>query len=123
MTGSRCAGRPAIGESGAVAVEVWAGEELDPTTLRSYCIGAVHQALSWVRGEAVAVDEDGAVQDLTVRSFGILPAKDMPPVEVAVHPSDGLPVNGSDAVFVAAAAAAWLADGLPARWPTRRVGR
>jgi hypothetical protein len=44
----------------------------------------------------------------------------MPPVEVRVHPSDLVPVNGSDAVFAAAAAAAWLADGLAPRWPTRR---
>ena len=35
----------------------------------------------------------------------------------------GPPVNGSDAVFAAVAAARWLADGLPARWPTdRRLG-
>jgi xanthine dehydrogenase small subunit len=115
--------RVSIADSGEVSVEVWAGEVLDETVLRSYCIGAVHQGLSWVRGEGVAVDEDGAVQDLTVRSFGILPAKDMPEVAVVVHPSDRLPVNGSDAVFVATAAAAWLADGLPARWPTRRSGR
>ncbi len=33
---------------------------------------------------------------------------------MSVHPSDRLPVNGSDAVFAAAAAAAWLADGLRA---------
>ena len=29
-------------------------------------------------------------------------------------------VNGSDAVFVATLAAAWIAEGCPARWPTRR---
>ena len=33
---------------------------------------------------------------------------------------DRFPVNGSDAVFAATAAAAWLADGLAPRWPTRR---
>ncbi len=59
-------------------VEVWAGEVLDETTLRSYCFGAVHQALGWVRSEGVAVDDDGLVQDLTVRSFGVLAARDMP---------------------------------------------
>jgi hypothetical protein len=41
-------------------------------------------------------------------------------VDVNVHPSDRWPVNGSDAVFAATAAAAWLTDGLAARWPTRR---
>jgi xanthine dehydrogenase small subunit len=120
-TGGRA--RVAIGEGDRVEVEVWAGEVLDETTLRSYCIGAVHQALGLVWNEGVAVDHDGRVQDLTVRSFGILAARDMPEVRVIVHPSDLLPVNGSDAVFAATAAAAWLADGLAPRWPTRRVAR
>jgi hypothetical protein len=31
-------------------------------------------------------------------------------------------VNGSDAVFAAVAAVAWLADGLVAEWPTDRGG-
>jgi len=63
------------------------------------------------------------VQDLTVRSFGILPARDMPPVEVRVRASDLVAVNGSDAVFAATAAAAWLSEGLPPCWPTRRTAR
>ena len=116
------AGRAAvtIDDGGAVRVEVWAGEVLDAVTLRSYCLGAVHQGLSWVRREGVATDESGEVQDLTIRSFGILSARDTPEVQVVIHPSDCLPVNGSDAVFAAAAAAAWLADGLGQQWPTRR---
>jgi len=109
-----------LGEDGEVSVEVWAGEVLDEVTLRSYCIGAVHQALGWVRNEAIAVDADGRAQDLTIRSFGILAARDTPRISVTLHPGDGLPVNGSDAVFVATAAAAWLADGLAPDWPTRR---
>ena len=61
----------------------------------------------------------GVVHDLTMRSFGILPARDMPPVTVVVGADgDRPPVNGSDAVFAAVAAARWLADGLPPRWPT-----
>jgi len=103
-----------------IEVDVWAGEVLDETILRSYCLGAVHQGLSWVRNEGIAVDEEGRVQDLTVRSFGILSARDMPPVSFRIHPSDLVSVNGSDAVFAAAAAAAWLADDLPPSWPTRR---
>ncbi|MGH9047904.1 MAG: hypothetical protein ACRDVW_11430, partial [Acidimicrobiales bacterium] len=91
--------------------------------LRSYCFGAVHQALGWVRSEAIAVDGDGRVQDLTVRSFGIITARDMPEVTVTVHESDLFPVDGSDAVFAATAAAAWLADDLVPRWPTRRGDR
>jgi xanthine dehydrogenase small subunit len=109
-----------IDEAGVVHVDVWAGEVLDEVTLRSYCLGAVHQGLSWVRREGIAVDDSGEVQDLTIRSFGILSARDTPEVRIALHPSDGLPVNGSDAVFAATAAAAWLADGLVPRWPTRR---
>jgi hypothetical protein len=112
--------RVAVAAQGSVSVEVWAGEVLDPVTLRSYCIGAVHQALGWVRSEGIAVDADGRVQDLTVRSFGILAARDTPVVDVTLNPSDRWPVNGSDAVFCATAAAAWLADGLAPEWPTRR---
>jgi hypothetical protein len=120
-SGGRARVRIEAGER--VDVEVWAGEVLDETTLRSYCLGAVHQALGWVRNEGVAVDADGLVQDLTVRSFGVLAARDVPEVTVTIHPSDLLPVNGSDAVFAATAAAAWLADDLAPRWPTRRGDR
>ncbi|HEX3565647.1 MAG TPA: hypothetical protein VHU17_09755, partial [Acidimicrobiales bacterium] len=95
---------------------------LDDVTLRSYCIGAVHQALGWVRSEGIAVDGEGAVHDLTIRSFGIIPARSVPPVTVTIDAAgDGEPVNGSDAVFAAAAAACWLADGLAPTWPTRRT--
>jgi len=120
-TGGRA--RVAVGETGEVEVEVWAGEVLDEVLLRSYCIGAVHQALGWVRSESIAVDSLGEVQDLTIRSYGILPAREMPAVDVTVHAGGGWPVNASDAVFAAAAAAAWLADGLPPSWPTQRGSR
>jgi aerobic-type carbon monoxide dehydrogenase small subunit (CoxS/CutS family) len=103
-----------------VEIEVWAGEPLDPVVLRSFCSGAAHQALGWVRSEGVAVDAAGDVHDLTIRSFGVLPARDTPHLALTVHASDLWPVNGSDAVFAAAAAAAWLTDGLAPRWPTRR---
>jgi len=63
----------------------------------------------------------GEVRDLTVRSFGILQARAMPPVSVRLDgDATGAPVNGSDAVFVAVAAARWLADGLATDWPTGR---
>ena len=112
--------RVRIGADDDVAVEVWAGEPLDPVTLRSYCIGAVHQALGWVWREGIAVDATGEVLDLTIRSFGILTARDTPRVEVTIAEADTTPVNGSAAVFAATAAAAWLADGLAPEWPTRR---
>ena len=116
-------GRAVVSMSGdveAVRVDVWAGEVLCPVTLRSYALGAVHQALGLVWSEGIAVDPDGSPLDLTIRSFGILAARDMPPVEVILHPDDRWPVNGSDAVFAATLAAAWTAEGLPPTWPTRR---
>lgn len=109
------------GERGRVKVDVWAGTVACPVTLRSYALGAVHQALGLVWSEGIAVDADGEPLDLTIRSFGILAARDVPEVDVQLHHEEGWPVNGSDAVFVATLAAAWIAEGLPGRWPTRRA--
>ena len=93
------------------------GEPLDEVVLRSYCIGAAHMALGWVtsRGRSPSTS-DGDVHDLTIRSFGVLRAVDTPPIEVDDRRrSDAPPVNGSDAVFAAVAAAAWHRDqGCPA---------
>lgn len=103
----------------SVAVTVSCGDPLDPVVLRSYVLGATHMALGWVLSEGIAVGEDGVPEDLTIRSFGILRARDTPEVEVTIERSDGPPVNGSDAVFAAVTAATWLAYGLPPRWPLR----
>ena len=35
---------------------MWAGEILCPVTLRSYALGAVHQALGMVWSEGIALD-------------------------------------------------------------------
>ncbi len=111
------------GTDGDLVIEVDAGDILDETVLRSYALGAAHQAVSWVRSEGIAVDATGAVSDLTMRSFGILPAWAMPPVTVTIGGDrSGTPVPASDAVFAAVAAARWLADGLPRSWPTQRGG-
>ena len=108
---------------GSVEVEVDAGPVVDEVVLRSYCIGAVHQALGWVTSEGIAVDAAGQVHDLTIRSFGILRARDTPSVTVSVRADSDLPVvNGSDAVFAAVAGARWLAAGLPPTWPIGRGG-
>ena len=104
----------------AIEVEVRCGRPLDEVVLRSYCIGAAHMGYSLVTSEAIATDSDGAVADLTVRSFGVVGAARTPPVEVRIIPSDDEPVNGSDAVFAAVAAATWLARGCPPVWPTDR---
>ena len=61
------------------------GSLLDEVVLRSYAIGAAHQALGWVRSEAWPSTTTGAVLDLTIRSFGILAARAMPSVEVVVE--------------------------------------
>ncbi|MCK4176806.1 2Fe-2S iron-sulfur cluster-binding protein [Aciditerrimonas ferrireducens] len=108
-------------ERETVEVTVQAGEVLDETTLRSYCLGAVHQGLGWVRREGLAVDEAGEVHDLTVRSFGVLPARATPEVRVTLAPPVGPPRAASDAVLAATAAAAWLVAGLPPAWPIERV--
>ena len=107
-------------DGGRLRVRVACGDPLDEVVLRSYCIGAAHMGLGWVRNEGIAVDEDGVPQDLTIRSFGILRARDMPEVDVEIDRTGGEPVNGSDAVFAAVAAAAWIEDGLPQDWPTQR---
>jgi len=95
----------------SVQVRVAAGDPLDEVVLTSYAIGAAHMALGWVLTEGIAVDPDtGEVHDLTIRSFGIIRAKDVPPVHVEIIDDHGAPRAGaSDAVFAAVAAATWNA--------------
>ncbi|MEN3271512.1 MAG: xanthine dehydrogenase small subunit [Actinomycetota bacterium] len=120
LTGAPLPASATIDERGTVHVRVECGDPLDEVVLRSYCVGATHMALGWVRSEGIAVDENGDVHDLTIRSFGILRAQDMPRVEVEIVPSDGEPTNGSDAVFAAVARAEWERQGFPPDWPTNR---
>ncbi|MFN0089551.1 MAG: 2Fe-2S iron-sulfur cluster-binding protein [Acidimicrobiales bacterium] len=110
----------AVGADGSLRVRVACGEPLDEVVLRSYCVGAAHMAASWVTSEALAVSAEGEVEDLTVRSFGVLRALDTPPIEVEIEPSAAAVVNGGDAVFAAVAAAVWAHQGFPPVWPTRR---
>lgn len=118
-----------VDEDGEVWVRVRCGvspdDPLEVVVARSYCVGAAHMALGWVRSEALAVDADGRPLDLTIRSFGILRAIDTPPIHVEFDAGDAqsapgsppVPVNGSDAVFAAVAAAAWRRAGHPPQWP------
>ncbi|MFP3905774.1 MAG: 2Fe-2S iron-sulfur cluster-binding protein [Acidimicrobiales bacterium] len=110
-------------DDGTIAVRVSCGDPLDEVVLGSYCVGAAHMALSWVTSEGLAVDDAGEVHDLTIRSFGILRAVDTPPVEIEIAPAPGPPVNGSDTVFAAVAAAVWIHQGLPPVWPTGQTVR
>ena len=48
----------------------------------------------------------------------IQPAVDTPAIEVTISDDSGSPVNGSDAVFAAVAAATWRQRGHPTDWPT-----
>jgi hypothetical protein len=109
-----------IDADGTVRVRVSCGRLLDEVVLRSYCIGAAHMGLGWVRSEGIAVDTDGVVHDLTIRSFGVIRAVDTPRIEVEIDAGDGESVNGSDAVFAAVAAAAWRHAGFPPAWPIAR---
>jgi len=109
-----------------VEVRVAAGDPLDEVVLRSYAIGAAHMALGWLLSEGIAVDPDtGEVRDLTIRSFGVIRAKDTPAIDVSIVDDDGAPrPRSSDAVFAAVAAAAWnavtRADGArPEAFPAR----
>ncbi|MCY4258462.1 MAG: 2Fe-2S iron-sulfur cluster-binding protein [bacterium] len=104
--------------NGKLQVRVRCGVVLDEVVLRSYCVGAAHMAYSWVTSEALCVDTTGEIHDLTIRSFGIVSAAKMPPVEVEIETSQSRPVNGSDAVFAAVAAETWRAGGYLADWPT-----
>jgi xanthine dehydrogenase small subunit len=112
------AARAEIRPDGTVAVHVDAGPVLDEAVLRSYCTGAAHMALSWMSSEGIAVDADGIVHDLTIRSFGVLRAVDTPPIEITMAAGTGEPRRASAAVFAAVAAAAWLHVGCPPDWPT-----
>lgn len=110
----------AVVDDDVVTVRVNAGRVLDEVVLRSYAIGAAHMGLGWVRSEGLALGADGVPLDLTIRSFGVLRAVDTPRIEVTVVDDDRDPVNGSDAVFAAVAAAAWRHAGHPSRWPAFR---
>jgi len=94
-----------------IEVRIAAGDPLDEIVLHSYALGAAHMALGWVCTESLTVDPaTGDVHDLTIRSFGIVRAKDMPPVEITLVSDAREPLAGSsDAVFAAVAAAAWNA--------------
>jgi hypothetical protein len=101
----------ATGTIERIEVRVAAGDPLDEVVLRSYAIGAAHMALGWVFTEGLAVDpQTGEVHDLTIRSFGIIPARTTPPIDVTIVDDPGPPrARASDAVFGAVAASAWNA--------------
>lgn len=124
VAGARVVIDPDTGALGRVEVRVGAGDPLDDIVLRSYATGAVHMALGWVLTEGLAVDPVTAqVLDLTIRSFGIIRARDVPAIDVTILDEPGPSLQrSSDAVFAAVAAATWNAvsrvDGVrPVQFP------
>jgi xanthine dehydrogenase small subunit len=111
LAGARVDVDDTTGAATGIAVRVAAGDPLDEVVLRSYATGAAHMALGWVLSEGLAVDPDtGDVHDLTIRSFGVIRAKDTPSIDVTVVEDPGPPrARSSDAVFAAVAAATWNA--------------
>jgi hypothetical protein len=123
---------PERGVVDGVEVRLAAGEPLDVTVLRSYAIGAAHMALGWVLSEGIAIEpRTGEVHDLTIRSFGIVRARDVPDIDVTIVADPRPPLaRSSDAVFAAVAAATWNAiarvdAARPVAFPARdtRAGR
>ncbi len=115
--------RATVGPNGIaddISVRVDAGDPLDAVTLRSYAIGASHMAWSWVTSEALTVDANGEIGDLTIRSIGIARCADTPHIEVTFEHSLRTPVPAGDAVFAAVAAATWISRGVPVALPTGR---
>jgi aerobic-type carbon monoxide dehydrogenase small subunit (CoxS/CutS family) len=112
--------RAAIEDDGTIELRVAAGRPLCEATLTSYVLGAVHQGLGMVESEGIAVDGEGKVQDLTIRSFGILTASQMPRVRVVIEDDDREPRASGVAVMAATMAAAWQRAGLGSRWPVNR---
>ena len=45
--------------------------------------------------KALSVDADGVVQDLTVRSFGVVRATDTPPISVVIEPLKGVEIEAA----------------------------
>jgi xanthine dehydrogenase small subunit len=105
---------------GALSVVLDAGDPLCLATTRSYAIGAVHQGYSMVTTEGIAVDDEGTPVDLTIRSFGVTTARLFPHVDVEVVDTNSPPLAVGTAVFAAALASVWLAEGAGPTWPTRR---
>jgi len=114
----------ALGGPDGIQISVSAGASLDQNALRSYCVGAAHMGWSWVTSEAMTTDASGEIHDLTVRSLGVVRSVDTPPIRVEIIDDPGAqPVNGSDAVFAAAAALAWRSSGFVSRWPVGLLTR
>jgi aerobic-type carbon monoxide dehydrogenase small subunit (CoxS/CutS family) len=110
----------ADGGPNEIRISVSAGAVLDESALLSYCVGAAHMGWSWVTSEAMTTDAAGEIHDLTVRSLGIVRSVDTPRITIEIIDEPWVEsVNGSDAVFAAAASLAWRTSGYSPRWPVK----
>ena len=83
-------------DDGGVHVRVRCGDPLDEVVLRSYCTGAAHMALGWVRSEGLAVDaggRPGRPHDPLLRHHP--PGGDADGHASRSSPTTAQPVNGS----------------------------
>jgi xanthine dehydrogenase molybdenum-binding subunit len=60
------------------------GKVVNPTLCSGQIEGAVHMGLGYALTEEFPTDEEGRPTNMTLRSLGILRAKDMPPVDVVM---------------------------------------
>jgi CO/xanthine dehydrogenase Mo-binding subunit len=58
------------------------GRAVNPTLCEGQIHGAVHMGLGYALSEDFPADVDGRPTNMTLRSLGIIRAKDMPPVDV-----------------------------------------
>jgi xanthine dehydrogenase molybdenum-binding subunit len=73
---------PATGKPGKVVAAHDVGRAVNPTLCEGQIQGAVHMGLGYALSEDFPADADGRPTKMTLRSLGIIRAKDMPPVDV-----------------------------------------
>jgi aldehyde oxidoreductase len=73
---------PATGKPSKVLAAHDVGRAVNPTLCEGQIHGAVHMGLGYALSEDFPADADGRPTHMTLRSLGIIRAKDMPPVDV-----------------------------------------
>ena len=73
---------PATGKPARVVAAHDVGRAVNPTLCEGQVHGAVHMGLGYALSEDFPTDDEGRPTNMTLRSLGIIRAKDMPPVDV-----------------------------------------
>jgi xanthine dehydrogenase molybdenum-binding subunit len=73
---------PATGKPARVVAAHDVGRAVNPTLCEGQIHGAVHMGLGYALSEDFPADAEGRPTNMTLRSLGIIRAKDMPPVDV-----------------------------------------